>query len=578
MGKSIWRKLSCAALLMCAAAPAQTLTTLTSFSGGTNKPNELLQGSDGNFYGVTKYLQDSVVFEMTPAGVLTTLLTEDVQSIASSLLQSSDGNFYGTSAYNGAYTFGTVFKLTPAKILSALHQFRGTDGADPIGGMVLGSDGNFYGTTNQGGANNPNASLGVGPGTVFKISPAGVFSTIYNFSGPDGAAPSGTLIQGSDGNFYGTTQNGGQGCTAATLGYTGCGTVFQITPTGELTTLHIFVSASDGANPASGLIQGKDGNFYGSTSAGGPGGFGTLFRITSTGLFTALHSFTGADGGNPQANTAMVQAADGNFYGTTFSQGNNGQTPQSIQGTIFKMTPAGTLTTLYNFCSQANCADGAGGTSLIIGSDGNFYGTTWAGGVGGNGTVFKFVAASPNAPVITASNGVVSGASFQPGVAANSWITITGTNLAAVTDTWNNSITNGNLPTKLDGVSVMVGGQPAYIAYVSPTQINAVAPNISSGTVPVTVTTSIGVSAAVNATAQAAQPAFSNGEITRWPASWITAWPSRAARSPASPPRRPSQATSSSSGAPASDPPRRQRWWASKCRPPRPITPARPSR
>ena len=204
----------------------------------------------------------------------------------------------------------------------------------------------------------------------------------------------------------------------------------------------------------------------------------------------------------------MVLAADGNFYGTTFSQGSSGQPAQAIQGTIFKMTPAGTLTTLYNFCSQANCADGAGGTSLIQGSDGNFYGTTWAGGVGGNGTVFKFVAAASTTPVISSANGVVSGASFLPGIAANSWITITGTNLSAVTDTWNNAITNGNLPTHLDGVSVMVGGQPAYIAYVSPTQINAVAPNVPAGTAAVTVTTSVGTSAAVNANAQAAQPAF----------------------------------------------------------------------
>ena len=151
MGQHL-RRVGCALLTIGAAvAQAQSLTTLANFTGGTNKPNELFQASDGNFYGVTKNIQDSIVFQLTPAGALNTLLTEDVQSIASSLVQGADGNFYGTSAYNGSNYLGTLFKLTPARILTTLHQFQGTDGADPIGGLLLASDGNFYGTTNQGG-------------------------------------------------------------------------------------------------------------------------------------------------------------------------------------------------------------------------------------------------------------------------------------------------------------------------------------------------------------------------------------------------------------------------------------------
>jgi uncharacterized repeat protein (TIGR03803 family) len=180
------------------------------------------------------------------------------------------------------------------------------------------------------------------------------------------------LLQATDGNFYGTTEVGGAHNQ---------GTVFKITPAGALTTLYNFCSASacaDGQQPLAGLIQANDGNFYGTTSKGGTFNYnyGTVFQITPAGALTTLHSLNGTDGFQPSG--ALIQASDGNLYGTTSWGGAYGL---SYNGTIFKITPTGTFTTLYNFCSQVNCADGRWPlAALIQGSDGNFYGTTTAGG------------------------------------------------------------------------------------------------------------------------------------------------------------------------------------------------------
>ena len=214
------------------------------------------------------------------------------------LWQGTDGNFYGTtSSDEGAYADGTVFKITPSGTLATLHTFDGADGAIPDAGLVQGGDGNFYGTTGQGGANDdPSCDFGgrVGCGTVFKITPGGILTTLYNFcSQPncrDGSDPSATLVQGRDGNFYGTA-NGQFG-----------GTVFKITPAGTLTTLYFFCSlqnCADGAYPRT-LAQGSDGNFYGTAVAGGTSsncqlfsynGCGTVFKITPQGTLTTLYSF-----------------------------------------------------------------------------------------------------------------------------------------------------------------------------------------------------------------------------------------------------------------------------------------------
>ena len=278
------------------------------------------------------------------------------------LVQGSDGNFYGTTYAGGDSNHGTIFKITPTGTLTTLHSFIGTDGASPDANLVQGGDGNFYGTTGNGGITSSN-------GTVFKITPSGTLTTLYFFSGTDGSGPNG-LVLDSDGNYYSTAFGGGS---------SNDGTVFKITPTGTLTTLYSF-SGADGLNPRAGLALGSDGNFYGTTRSGGTGNDGTVFKITPSGTLTMLHSFSGIDGLDPWS-SALVQGSDGNFYGTTVNGGalNN--------GTVFQITPTGMLTTLYSFTGGV---DGSGPDgSLVQGSDGNVYGTTAGGGGCGPGAVFK---------------------------------------------------------------------------------------------------------------------------------------------------------------------------------------------
>jgi len=213
--------------------------------------------------------------------------------------------------------------------------------------------------------------------------PAQTFTTLQSFDSTDGANPEAGLVQGVDGNLYGTTQQGGAN---------GAGTVFEITPSGTLTTLYSFCSigvCTDGDAPYAGLAQATNGNLYGTTTAGGTHGAGTVFKITSRGVLTTLYSFCSAsactDGKKPTA--GLVQAANGDFYGTTEIEGAKGD------GTIFKITPSGTLTVLYTFCSQPDCADGEGASGLVLATNGDFYGTTEGGGANGDGTVFKITAA-----------------------------------------------------------------------------------------------------------------------------------------------------------------------------------------
>lgn len=257
---------------------------------------------------------------------------------------------------------------SPAQTYTTLVSFDGTNGASPYAGLVQGINGNFYGTTYEGGTN--------GGGTVFEINPAGTLTTPYNFCLQpgclDGAQPLG-LTLATNGNFYGITASG---------------TIFEITPAGQLTTIYTFCSqpgCADGRNPVGALVQASDGNLYGTTEEGGANsdcpygpGCGTVFKITPKGKLTTLHNFSGTDGYEPES--GLVQAANGNFYGTT-AYGGIVSGCGSGCGTVFEVTPAGKLTTIYNFCSQPNCTDGAWPfAGLIQASNGNLYGTTLEGG------------------------------------------------------------------------------------------------------------------------------------------------------------------------------------------------------
>ncbi|HSY13546.1 MAG TPA: choice-of-anchor tandem repeat GloVer-containing protein [Verrucomicrobiae bacterium] len=279
------------------------------------------------------------------------------------------------------FVFGLAVSLAaPAQVFRSLVNFNWTLGAGPEAGLIRGTDGNFYGSTVNGGSSLCSGEY-IGCGIVFKVTPGGVFEPVYTFcqsSCADGAQPTAPLVQGSDGNFYGTTYIGGTGDC-----FSGCGTVFKLTPTGVLTTLYTFCSQEgcpDGELPFGGIVLGPDGNFYGTTAGGGGGncwiGCGTIFRITPGGTFTTLYTFSGSDGSNPYA--GLLLGTDGNLYGVTSSGG----TQQGYGGTVFKITPSGALTTLYIFCSQnLPCSDGAYPVgTLVQGADGNFYGTTEVGG------------------------------------------------------------------------------------------------------------------------------------------------------------------------------------------------------
>ena len=401
------------------------LTTLVSFTY-TNAPNygwnyntfghtsALVQGDDGNFYGTCQAggipendsggyasVGNGTVFKITPAGEFTSLyffgsirsvggyvVQKDGSWPVGNLIKATDGSFYGTTYYGGTipgHTDGTIFQITADGTFNSLYSFghdviyRGdtwtnSDGRFPSAGLVQGSDGNFYGTTSTFGPN--------GYGTVFQLTPGGVLTTLHSFTTPDGyyhnldgLNPNGELIEGPDGNFYGTTSQGGN---------YGGGTVFKISSTGIFTPLIQF-NITNGWGPRGGLILGKDGCFYGTTDAGNINGssttyfgYGTVFRLTTNGDLTILHNFTsGDDGGEPAS--GLIEGSDGNFYGTAQSGGDYYDYPYYYygHGTVFQISPAGKFTTLYAFRGP----DGEQPIgALTEGKNGKLYGTTPYGG------------------------------------------------------------------------------------------------------------------------------------------------------------------------------------------------------
>lgn len=406
---------ACSLFLLWAAAgvtlPAQTFITLHNFAGPEGSaPNAVLvQGIDGNFYG-TAFGGGSngsgTIYKITPSGVLTTIYNfcslsgcADGLNPQNQLILGADGAFYGTTDAGGTSTAcsggcGTVYRFKNG-ILTTLHSFELTDGETPQAGLVQGIDGNFYGTTQFGGP--PTSS-----GTLYEITPTGDLTTLANFD-DSGYLTYSSLILATDGNLYGTTHTGG---------VNGGGTVYKLGSSG-LTTLYSF-NGTVGYNPSAGLAEGTDGNFYGTTDLGGTTPFdGTIFKITPTGTYTTLHDFDLLDGSRPLTIPGMVLGTDGNFYGTTSFGGLAGL------GTIFEITPSGTLTVLGIFRGP----DGElPVTGLIQGTEGAFYGTTPQGGATGLGTVFKL------------STGL--GPFVQPvptWAAAGSHIRILGTNLTGAT-------------------------------------------------------------------------------------------------------------------------------------------------
>ena len=380
-------------LLLCATATfstAQTFTTLYSFAGTAANDGSLpgygalVQGFDGNLYGTT--VQGGIncsegaagcgeVFKITPGGVLTGIhefcaagSCPDGNQPEGGLALNIDGSLYGMTQFGGTSGSGTVFKITPGAPLDTLYSFDGTIGAEPMSTLVRAGNGNFYGITQTGGI--------TGSGAIVKVTPRGIVSLVHSLSNTVGIGQSdpAALAQGTDGNFYGVTGVGGS---------FGVGTVFRLTPGGMLTVLHNFSGTPDGAAPSGTLVQGTDGDFYGTTRQGGANGRGTVFKITPAGELNIVYSFCPLngcpDGFDPVG--GLVQAADKNFYGTTLGGGSG-----SRNGTVFQMTPAGKLKTLHSFTGLEGSEPLAG---LVQHTSGIFYGTTNAGGANDMGSIFS---------------------------------------------------------------------------------------------------------------------------------------------------------------------------------------------
>jgi kumamolisin len=395
----------------------------TVFDDGGNMPGGLIEGTDGNFYGVTQgggSQFEGTVFKITPQGVETILHNFNDGSIANDgeqptgpLVRGSDGNFYGTTQIGGASSRGTLFKITPQGVETIVYAFGSvsTDGSSPYGSLTIGTDGNFYGTTTFGGS----ASEGI----AFKITPQGVETILHNFGdgsvANDGTQPHGGLIQASDGNFYGMTASGGSASE---------GTIFKMTPAGTVTILHSFEDGSitdDGFNPQGGLLQAPDGNLYGVTKLGGISGsgttFGTFFKITLSGTMTMVYRF--GDGATPddalQPWDSLILGSDGNFYGTSYYGGTIGY------GSIFEITPQGSDSILHSFNTGTPAHDGLfPEASLVLGTDGNMYGGTTSGGTANGGEIFQL--SLSNSPTITSANSTT----FTEGYDGNFVVTANG--------------------------------------------------------------------------------------------------------------------------------------------------------
>jgi uncharacterized repeat protein (TIGR03803 family) len=374
--------------------------------------------------GFTSSAVTGTAYSIIPAGIVETVLHSfegdsgnylgDGFEPQAGLLQAKDGNFYGTTSMGGVSiedspAYGTVFKITPAGVESVLYTLGSQnaaddckyalwaplDGSDPLAALIQGQDGDLYGTTSD-------IAGGLGLGAVIKITLTGQESTFWCFGlgggSPlgDGAQPLAALIQAKDGTFYGTTAEGG---------LNNLGTVVSLTPAGKETLLHSFgeYGTEDGTAPSAALTEGVDGNFYGTTRSGGTYNLGAVFRITPSGTEEVLYSFNGCDFGDCGVTGSkdgvmplapLTLASDGSFYGTTVGGGAFGS------GTVFKISPAGHESVLYSFSGptcplyacgeQGHSTDGASpAAGVIVGSDGNLYGTTTLGGTFFDGTVFR---------------------------------------------------------------------------------------------------------------------------------------------------------------------------------------------
>ncbi len=391
--------------------PTTSETVLYSFgtnaNDGANPYGNLIQAKDGNLYGLTNgggVNGAGAIFKWDTLAAAETVLygfgtiTSDGANPQGTLLQATDGDFYGVTNSGGKYTNGTIFKFNTTSLTEdTLYSFVGgtNDGQNPLTEKLLQAAGNLYGTTTAGGTNSV--------GTVFKWNMTLLAETVvYNFGvteiPADGQNPTGSLIQGIDGDLYGNTANGGVASTI-NLGAS-CGVVFKCSTSGTEAIAGLLGSTKIGDGVQASVIQAKDGNFYGMGEFGGDLDEGVIFKCTPGGKVTTVYSFIGgtSDGQNPYGN--LVQGTDGNFYGMTNNGGTYGD------GVIFEWNPTtATETVLYSFAGGSDGQNPIG--SLMQATDGNFYGMTEYGGAAGDGTIFEW---SPTTATETVLYSFVGGA------------------------------------------------------------------------------------------------------------------------------------------------------------------------
>jgi uncharacterized repeat protein (TIGR03803 family) len=358
------------------AASAQSVTTFFNFDGldGSGQMyGSLIQGTDGNFYGTSAYEgknNTGALYGVSPAGSLVGASSFcAIPCIGGSypyggLTQAANGNFYGAATFGGGNDGGTLFEITPAGAFKVLEAFPNGDG--PSNPPMQATNGNLYGIAG-GGANNG--------GEIYQVSPTGAVSTFYSFCSPKCSNGSGgnTLVEAPNKKLYGVNGSGGS---------YGLGTFYMISLDGHYTKLHSFKKSEAAAlNP---IILASDGNFYGTSAGGGANNAGTIFKITPGGQLTVLYNFCSqsncTDG--VRSTAALVEGSDGNLYGTTELGGSVDSHNSCISGcgTLFQITPAGAFTTLYSFCTTTDCSTKFQPmTALMQATDGNFYGTAGTG-------------------------------------------------------------------------------------------------------------------------------------------------------------------------------------------------------
>jgi uncharacterized repeat protein (TIGR03803 family) len=396
-----------AALALCAvfilpvhAASAATYTVVHTFTANEHILGGLTMDNKGNMWGTTDNggaNSAGTIFEITAKGVYSVVHTfgaaGDGAHPQANMIADKQHNLWGTTTYGGARGVGTIFEITAGGSYSMAYSFCSVyqsnnclDGSTPTAPLFLDNKGALVGTTDFGGTGvNCSGECGI----VFKFAPAGgIFTTLHNFThdGVDGIDPLGGVVQDKKHNYWGTTYN--DGSTTATCDGGNCGVVFEITAKGVYSVAHNLCNdrCADGYGPYAGLFKDKAGNLWGTTALSwdGAGSAGTIFKIATNGAFSVVKNFecdNVCDGQFPR--DTLIEDKLGNMWGTTAGGGTH------AHGIVFTIAPDNTFTDVYDFCSQANCADGSSPTTgLTLGKKGTIWGTT-DGGSGMPATIFK---------------------------------------------------------------------------------------------------------------------------------------------------------------------------------------------